>query len=132
MKRYQLSKGSTDMSSLKLVECDVPEPGEGQVLIRMRAASLNYRDHAIVTGNYFGGVLKRDTVPLSDGAGEVEAVGPGVDRFAPGSRPSVRHSTACYRNTSSSIRTASCPSPGTSASRKPLACPVPASQPGTH
>jgi NADPH:quinone reductase-like Zn-dependent oxidoreductase len=86
MKRYQLSKGSTDMSSLKLVECDVPEPGEGQVLIRMRAASLNYRDHAIVTGNYFGGVLKRDTVPLSDGAGEVEAVGPGVDRFAPGDR----------------------------------------------
>ncbi|MGA8206164.1 MAG: NAD(P)-dependent alcohol dehydrogenase [Woeseiaceae bacterium] len=86
MKKYLLSKGSTDMSSLKCVECDVAEPGEGQVLIRMQAASLNYRDHAIVTGNYFGGVLKRDTVPLSDGAGVVEAVGPGVERFKAGDR----------------------------------------------
>ena len=86
MKKYLLSKGSTDMSSLKCVECDVPEPGEGQVLIRMHAASLNFRDHAIVTGNYFGGVLKRDTVPLSDGAGIVEAVGPGVSRFSAGDR----------------------------------------------
>jgi len=34
------------------------------------AASLNYRDHAIAAGNYIGGALQRDTVPLSDGAGE--------------------------------------------------------------
>lgn len=86
MKKYHLLKGSTDMSSLKLVECDKPVPGEGQLLIRVRAASLNYRDHAIVTGNYFGGVLQRDTIPLSDGAGKVVAVGDNVSRFAVGDR----------------------------------------------
>jgi NADPH:quinone reductase-like Zn-dependent oxidoreductase len=86
MKKYHLRKGSTDMSSLELVECDEPKPGENQVLVRVHAASLNYRDHAIVTGNYFGGVLKRDTVPLSDGAGEVVAVGRNVTRFKTGDR----------------------------------------------
>jgi len=86
MKKYQLLKGSTDMSSLKLVECDVPEPGDGQVLIKVHATSLNYRDHAVATGKYFGGVLQRDTVPLSDGAGEVTAVGAGVERFKVGDR----------------------------------------------
>jgi NADPH:quinone reductase-like Zn-dependent oxidoreductase len=86
MKKYHLRKGSTDMSSLELVECDEPEPGENQVLIRVHAASLNYRDQAIVTGNYFGGTLKRDTVPLSDGAGEVVAVGRNVTRFKTGDR----------------------------------------------
>ena len=78
MKKYQLRKGSTSLESLELIECDVPEPGEQQLLIRVHAASLNFRDQAIVTGNYFGGVLKRDTVPLSDGAGEVVAVGRNV------------------------------------------------------
>lgn len=86
MRKYQLLKGSTDLSSLKLVECDIPEPGAGQLLIRVHAASLNYRDHAIVTGRYFGGILARDTVPLSDGAGEVLAVGAGVSRFKTGDR----------------------------------------------
>lgn len=86
MKKYHLRKGSTDMSSLQLVECNEPEPGDNQVLIRVRAASLNYRDHAIVTGNYFGGILVRDTVPLSDGAGEVVAVGRNVTRFKTGDR----------------------------------------------
>lgn len=86
MKRYQLLAGSTDLSSLALSECDVPEPGDDQVLVRIRAASLNYRDHAIVSGNYFGGVLQRDTVPLSDGAGEVVAVGSNVTRFRNGDR----------------------------------------------
>jgi NADPH:quinone reductase-like Zn-dependent oxidoreductase len=86
MKKYQLHAGSTDMSSLELVECDVPEPGDGQVQIRIHATSLNYRDHAVVTGNYFGGILQRDTVPLSDGAGEVTAVGANVDRFQVGDR----------------------------------------------
>jgi NADPH:quinone reductase-like Zn-dependent oxidoreductase len=52
----------------------------------MRAVSLNYRDLAVATGNYFGGSVKRDTVPLSDGAGEVVAVGPGVTRVKTGDR----------------------------------------------
>lgn len=86
MKKYLLKKGSTDLSSLKLVECDTPEPGEGQVLIKVHATSLNYRDHAVVSGKYFGGVLQRDTVPLSDGAGEVVATGANVTRFKKGDR----------------------------------------------
>lgn len=86
MKKYVLLKGSTDMSSLKLVECEKPAPSAGQVLIRMHATSLNYRDHAVVSGKYFGGVLQRDTVPLSDGAGEVVAVGEGVTRIKKGDR----------------------------------------------
>jgi NADPH:quinone reductase-like Zn-dependent oxidoreductase len=86
MKRYVIEKGSTDMSGLKLVECAAPEPGDGELLIRVHAASLNYRDHAVVTGNYFGGVVQRDTIPLSDGAGEVVAVGPQVSRFGEGDR----------------------------------------------
>jgi NADPH:quinone reductase-like Zn-dependent oxidoreductase len=86
MKKYHLLKGSTDISSLKLVECETPEPDVGQVLIRVHAKSLNFRDYAIVTGNYFGGVLKRDTIPLSDGAGEIVAVGDSVRRVKPGDR----------------------------------------------
>ncbi len=86
MKKYILLKGSTDMSSLKLIDCDEPAPGAGQVLIRMHATSLNYRDHAVVTGQYFGGILQRDTVPLSDGAGEVVAAGEGVSRIKVGDR----------------------------------------------
>jgi len=56
------------------------------VLVRIRAASLNRRDQAIVDGTYFGRPVSRDTIPLSDGAGEVTAVGEGVARFRPGDR----------------------------------------------
>jgi NADPH:quinone reductase-like Zn-dependent oxidoreductase len=52
----------------------------------MRAASLNFRDLAIVAGKYFRGPVERDTIPLSDGAGEVEGVGPGVTQFKAGDR----------------------------------------------
>ena len=54
--------------------------------MRVRAASLNYRDQAIVAGTYFGKPVARDTIPLSDGAGEVTAVGDGVTSFKPGDR----------------------------------------------
>ncbi len=65
-----------------LVQVGLPEPqaGPGEVLIRVRATSLNYRDLGIARA-------ARDAiVPLSDGAGEVVAVGDGVTRFAPGDR----------------------------------------------
>ena len=64
----------------------MPQPGPNQVLIRIRAVSLNYRDHLIVTGQYFSGVVERDIIPLSDGAGEVVSIGYGVSRFQPGDR----------------------------------------------
>ena len=86
MKVYELRKGSTSLDGLRLAERPVPQPGPSQVLIRIRAASLNYRDHMIVTGRYFGGAVDRDIIPLSDGAGEVVSTGPGVTRFQPDDR----------------------------------------------
>jgi NADPH:quinone reductase-like Zn-dependent oxidoreductase len=86
MKVFLVSKGSTGIDGLKPAERERPAPGPGQVLVRMRAASLNFRDLAIVAGKYFRGPLTEDTIPLSDGAGEVEAVGAGVSEFKAGDR----------------------------------------------
>ena len=77
MRAYVMPAGCKGIDDLKLVERPDPTAGPGQVLVRVHAASLNYRDQAAVTGNYFQKVTQ-DTVPLSDGAGEVVAVGEGV------------------------------------------------------
>jgi NADPH:quinone reductase-like Zn-dependent oxidoreductase len=61
-----------------------PKPGAGQILIRMRAASLNFRDHGVTRGAY--GYTKFPVIPLSDGAGEVVEVGSEVTRFKAGDR----------------------------------------------
>ena len=86
MKAYILKKGSENLDSLTQVERPDPKPGANEILVRMRAASLNYRDQAVATGNYFGGKLTRDMIPLSDGAGEVVETGKGVTRFKKGDR----------------------------------------------
>ncbi len=88
MRAYVIRKGSNSLDGLAQVEMEkpAPGPGPGEVLVRMRAASLNFRDQAIVAGKYFTGPVDRDTVPLSDGAGEVEAVGQGVSHFSAGDR----------------------------------------------
>ena len=88
MRQWIIPQGNDCLDNLRLVEVPVPQPGPGEVLIRVRACSLNYRDQAIVTGNYFGGKVGSDQVPLSDGAGEVAALGEGVDDFAVGDRVS--------------------------------------------
>lgn len=62
-----------------------PSPGPGEVLIRVRAASLNYREIMIAKGTY-GIPPKKDCIPVGDGAGEVLAVGVGVTTFAVGDR----------------------------------------------
>src|SRR5262245_14034099 len=84
MKTYELHPGF-GFDNLKLVDRPEPQPGYGQVLVRMKAWSLNYRDLLVVTGAY-NPRMKLPMVPLSDGAGEVAAVGPGVTRFKPGDR----------------------------------------------
>lgn len=81
MKRLQV-EGGFGLDNLKLVELPDPEPGHGQVLVRMTAASLNYRDLATVL---YGG-HRLPFVPLSDGCGVVEAIGSGVTRVAVGDR----------------------------------------------
>ncbi|MES1975182.1 MAG: NAD(P)-dependent alcohol dehydrogenase [Pseudomonadota bacterium] len=86
MKAWQLNKGAASLEDLHLIERDAPVAGAGEVLIRVRACSLNYRDQLIVQGHYFGGTIDRDITPLSDGVGEVVAVGEGVTRFRPGDR----------------------------------------------
>ena len=70
---------------LEFTQADVPKPGFNQVLVRMTAASLNYRDLMVVKGAY-NPKLKRPMVPLSDGAGVVEALGEGATRFKVGDR----------------------------------------------
>ena len=64
------------MSTLALINRAEPELGPGLVSVKMHAASLNFRDTHILRGTY--GVQPK--VPLSDGAGEVIAIGPGVTR----------------------------------------------------
>jgi NADPH:quinone reductase-like Zn-dependent oxidoreductase len=67
------------LDHLKLVDRPEPKPRRGEVVIRMRAASLNYRDTDMVAGTYpFKFPLP--LVPLSDGVGEVVAIGEGVTR----------------------------------------------------
>jgi NADPH:quinone reductase-like Zn-dependent oxidoreductase len=72
------------IENLKMIEKPDPEPGPGQVVVRIKAASLNYRDLATITNPGIKGRLPFS--PLSDAAGVVEAVGAGVTRVKPGDR----------------------------------------------
>ena len=86
MRVYEVAKGSESFDGLRLAVRRMPEPGPRQVLVQMRAASLNYRDLAIALGMYFSGPVSRNTIPLSDGAGEVVAIGDDVTVFDKGDR----------------------------------------------
>jgi NADPH:quinone reductase-like Zn-dependent oxidoreductase len=83
MKAYQIQTPD-GTEGLKLVDLPEPKPGVGQILIRVRATSLNYRDTAVVSGIYPGQRLP--VIPLSDGAGDVVATGEGVIRVKVGDR----------------------------------------------
>ena len=84
MKAYEL-QGPGGVDEMKLVEKAVPVPGPGQVLVKLKAATINYRDLLTVKGGY-GSRQKFPLVPLSDGAGVVESTGAGATRFKPGDR----------------------------------------------
>ena len=86
MRAWLMPEGSDGFDKLYLEERPDLEPGPGQVLIAPRAWSINYRDFAVAMGKYFGGPITQPSVPLSDGAGVVLAVGDGVHDFAPGDR----------------------------------------------
>lgn len=83
MKTYELREGR-GLESLVLTERPVPEPGPHELRVKLRAVSLNYRDLAILQGTY--GHYTRPLVPVSDGVGEVVAVGARVRRFKVGDR----------------------------------------------
>ncbi|MCJ7787119.1 MAG: NAD(P)-dependent alcohol dehydrogenase, partial [Methyloceanibacter sp.] len=79
MRKWIIPAGSTaGVAGLRLIEAASPEPGPGEIKIAVKACSTNYRDFGVAAGKYFFGPVKVDTVPLSDGAGEIIAVGPGV------------------------------------------------------
>jgi NADPH:quinone reductase-like Zn-dependent oxidoreductase len=73
---------------LRLERREVPPPGPHEVLLRVRAAALNYRDIEIALGTYHT-AFPLPLVPMSDCAGEVEAVGEGVTRVRRGDRVTV-------------------------------------------
>lgn len=70
---------------VKCVERPTPEPGPEEVMVRVRAVSLNYRDLLVIKGSYHPR-LKFPRVPLSDFAGEVVGVGERVTAWKPGDR----------------------------------------------
>jgi NADPH:quinone reductase-like Zn-dependent oxidoreductase len=86
MKTYILEKDSTTLDGLKQTHLPEPQPTATQVLIRVRATSLNFRDSLVANGAYFNGPMKSDLIPLSDGAGEVISVGSHVKRFKQGDK----------------------------------------------
>src|SRR5271169_5168054 len=85
MRAFQLLKGGAGIEALSLVERPDPKPAHRQVLVKVKACSLNFRDLGIVRGSYRMPV-RENVIPLSDGAGEVTAVGSGVTRFKAGDR----------------------------------------------
>ncbi|MEP7243119.1 MAG: NAD(P)-dependent alcohol dehydrogenase [Gammaproteobacteria bacterium] len=86
MKACILRKDTLSLDGVQLVERPEPTPGRSEVLIRMQAASLNYRDHLIVTNRYGTARVDEDLILLSDAAGEVVALGDNVSRFKVGDR----------------------------------------------
>lgn len=84
MRAFEIQHGF-GLENITLTERPEPHPGPGEVLLRMRAFSLNYRDLLVARGVY-NPKLKLPFVPLSDGVGEVVAVGDGVTRVRRGDR----------------------------------------------
>jgi len=82
--------GQSSLASLQLVTRPAPVAGPGEAVVRVRCSALNARDLAIVGGR-FARVKRPTLVPLSDGAGEVVAVGPGVAVVKPGDRVICAH-----------------------------------------
>lgn len=70
------------LDQLRLTDNAAPgEPGPGEIKVRLRASSLNFHDYAVVAGLI---PTEDGRIPMSDGAGTVEAVGEGVTDFVPG------------------------------------------------
>ena len=84
MRAYQI-ESFTGPGSLRRLDLPEPKPSAAQVLVRIHATSLNYRDWLVVNGQY-GHRARPHVIPLSDGAGEVVEAGPQVTRLKVGDR----------------------------------------------
>lgn len=84
MKAWEIGPRS-GIESMRLVERDDPQAGAGEVLVRVIAAGLNYRDLMMVRGHY-GADHPDNRIPLTDGVGVIEAVGEGVTGLSVGDR----------------------------------------------
>src|SRR5262245_47744072 len=84
MRSYHAGLG-VGINGLKLREHETPRPGAGEVLVRVRASSLSFRELMILRG-WYPLPIKPDLVPVSDGAGEAVEIGAGVSRVAVGDR----------------------------------------------
>jgi NADPH:quinone reductase-like Zn-dependent oxidoreductase len=144
MEAYHIDRfGSVD--GIVLRSSDDLRPGPKEILMRVRASSLNYRDLMVLKGGGRG-PTKLGVVPLSDGAGEVAAIGDGVTRVKIGGRvagcfhprwfggpikPDYLTTgwapiwTGCWQNTRPSTRRRLSLCQATCPSRKPPPCPVP-------
>ena len=83
MRLYRLTRQPGGVK-LTLTEAPIPEPGLGEVRVRIEAASLNYRDLLVLDGAGRNGLDGR--IPLSDGAGHVDTLGLGATRWHEGDR----------------------------------------------
>lgn len=85
MRRWVVKANVKGLDALVLEHSSVPEPGPGEVRIRVHAAALNARDQFVLNGEEER-LLSRDIIPLADGAGVIDAVGSGVQGWSPGDR----------------------------------------------
>jgi NADPH:quinone reductase-like Zn-dependent oxidoreductase len=91
MKAWEIGPKS-GIDGLRQVERPAPVPGPGEVLVKVSAAGLNYRDLMVLAGHY-GTDLPETRVPLSDGVGRIAALGEGVNGWALGERVIAPHFT---------------------------------------
>lgn len=90
MRVYEIGEYSTGLS-LHIVERPDPVPGHGEVVMKVRATGLNARDLSIMEGALSTRAMPHTRVPLSDNAGDVLAVGPGVTQVKVGDRVTMTH-----------------------------------------
>lgn len=83
MKAYEIEQFGID--NLRIVERETPRPAAGEVLVKMQAASLNYRDVMVVSGTY-NPRMKLPAILFSDGSGEVFEISEGVTKWSVGDR----------------------------------------------
>ena len=131
MKQATVASGK-GIETIAIGEAAIPEPGPGEALIRIKAATLNFRDTIVAKGLIPGLGKEPEVVPLSCCAAEVVGIGDGVTRVATGDRVVplfapfwLARSTASRASTPCSMRRAFAPCPTSSAISKAQRSPAP-------